>query len=523
MALGAVTVNRLSGGIGRQAAGEDYFSGYLHYFPAGYTLPTGFQSQAIHICNSITDLVALGVSGNSSDETKSTGTWQCTNAGVAGETVSLSFTDPFTGVTTVLATATVPATPTTTTTATALKNAINANTYLNGFTATSSTATVTFTPGAGYGASLNTGTPYTVTYSSSPTVAGTLTQNVVAGVGSQYDVLYYHVREAFRMQGILNGKPQGQIWVGCYNISASPSTYANFTEVKTIQSYANGAIRQMGVYANTTAFATSHVTALQARATELESLNTPLSIIYQGDFSGTSDLTTLSNLATLSSKNVSVCIGQDGANVGKNLYKALGKSIGMVGTTLGAVALSKVSDSIQWRGKYNAIDTLEYTVLAFANGDLQSASGSGLNALLTQIDLYRYIFLMNETGLNGAFFNAGNTANTVSSDYAYIEDNRTIDKQARLVRTAILPFLGGPITYNSDGTLSTATIDYIEGLSDSAMSQMLNAGEISAYKTTINPTQNVQQTGNLIVTIQDVQTGVARNITVNIGFVASIA
>jgi hypothetical protein len=130
---------------------------------------------------------------------------------------------------------------------------------------------------------------------------------------------------------------------------------------------------------------------------------------------------------------------------------------------------------------------------------------------------------MNETGLNGAFFNAGNTANTVSSDYAYIEDNRTIDKQARLVRTAILPFLGGPITYNSDGTLSTATIDYIEGLSDSAMSQMLNAGEISAYKTTINPTQNVQQTGNLIVTIQDVQTGVARNITVNIGFVASIA
>lgn len=521
MALGTVTINRLSGGIGRQAAGEDYFSGILHYFPAGYTLPSGFTSTAIHICNSITDLVALGVDGTSSDETRSTGKWVCSDAGVAGETVTITFTDPITGVVTVLGTATVPATPTTTTTATALKNAINANTYLTGFTATSSTATVTWTPPAGFGAALNSGTPYAASYSTSPTVAGTVTQNVIAGVGSQYDVLYYHAREAFRMQGILNGKPQGQIWIGCYVVSGT--TYANFTEVETMQSFANGAIKQMSVYATTTAFATSHVTALQARATALQGLNTPLSIIYQGDFSATSDLTAVSNLRTLASKNVSVCIGQDGGNVGRTLYMALGKSIGMVGTCLGAVALSKVSDSIQWRGKYNTQDTLEYVTLAFANGALQSASGSGLNALLTQLDLYGYIFLMNETGLNGSFFNAGNTANTSSSDYAFIEDNRTIDKAARLVRTSILPALGSPLSFNADGTLAADTIDYFEGLGDNAMSAMQSNGEISAFKTTVNPTQNVQQTGTLTVGIQIVQKGVARNIVVNIGFVAAIA
>lgn len=523
MALPSVTINRLSGGIGRQAAGDDYFSGHLHYFPTGYTLPTGFQSQAIHICNSITDLVALGVDGLSSDETKATGTYEVTTAGTNGDVVTLSFTSPFDSSVVVLGSYTkVSGDNTVTLVATAIKNAINALTYIHGFTATSSTGTVTISAKTGFGSAVNTGSPLSVAYSTSATLAGTLTQ-FSGGVGSQYDVLYYHVREAFRMQGILNGKPQGQIWVGCYAVVSSPSTYANFTQVETMQAYAEGKIKQMSVYATTTAFATSHVAALQARATALQGLNTPLSIVYQGDFSGTSDLTTVSNLATLSSKNVSVCIGQDGGNVGRQLYLALGKSIGMVGTTLGALALAKVSDSLVWRGKFNAQDSLEYVTLAFANGALQSASGSGLNALLTQLDLYRYIFLMNETGLNGSFFNNDNTCITTSSDYAYIADNRSIDKAARLVRTAIIPALGSPLTFNEDGTLAADSVDYFEGLGDNAMSVMQSNGEISAYKTTVDPSQNVQQTQTLTVGIQIVQKGVARNITVNIGFVAAIS
>lgn len=521
MALGSVTINRTSGGLGRQAAGEDYFSGYLHYFPTGYTLPTGFQTNKIHICNSITDLVALGVDGTSSDETKATGTIQITDKGTNGDVITVSFTDPITGVVYTLGAYTkVSGDTTATLVATALKNAINALTYIHGATATSSTDTVTITVPPHLGASANSGSPVSATLSTGATMTYTITQPS-GGVGSQYDVLYYHVREAFRMQGLITGRAQGQIWVGCYNVGAT--TYANFTEVETMQSYANGAIRQMGVYATTSAFATSHVTALQARATALQGLNTPLSIIYQGDFSSVSDLTTLSNLATLNSKNVSVCIGQDGANVGYGLYKALAKSVGMVGTTLGAIALAKVSDSIMWRGKFNAQDTLEYVTLAFANGALFSASGSGLNALLTQIDLYRYIFLMNETGLTGSFFNNDHTCITTSSDYAYIADNRTIDKEARGIRTAVLPALGSPLNFNDDGTLAADTIDYFEGLCDNFLSQMEAAGEISASKTTINPAQNVQSTQTLTITVENVQTGVARNIVVNIGYVTSIS
>lgn len=518
MALPSVTINRLSGGIGRQAAGVDYYSGYLHYFPSGYTLPTGFLTNPIRVCNSITDLESLGVDGLSGDETKATAV-QTATAGTAGDTVTIKFTNPINATVITLGVSVVPTSPTPASTATVIVASINANTYLTGFSATLGALGVfTIIPKVGLGASINTITTI------STTVTGTVTCPAVqftGGLGSQFDVLYYHVKEAFRMQGILNGKPQGQIWVGCYNVGAT--TYSTFAEVATMQSFATGQIRQIGVYATTTAFVTSHVTALQVQATSLQGLNTPLSIIYQGDFSAVTDLTTLANLATLTSKNVSVCLGQDGGNNGKRLFLALGKTIGMVGTTLGAEALAKVSDSLTWRNKFNAQDVLEYVTLAFANGALQSASGSGLNGLLTQLDLYRYIFLMPETGLNGSFFNADHTCSLISSSYAYIADNRTIDKEARGVRAAIIGSLGAPLTFNSDGTLSPDTIDFFAGLCDSFLNQMVANKEISASKTIINPAQNVQATGTLTIAVQNVQTGVARNIVVNIGFVAAIS
>lgn len=521
MALPTVTINRTNGGIGRQGTGTDYYSGYVHYFPTGYTLPTGFQTNAINKLTSLTDLVALGVSGNSSDETKSTATYQVTAIGANGDTLTIKMTNPITGVVVTLGTYTkVSGDTTTTLVATGLAAVINSQTYLTGFTATSATNTVTILAAPGFGASLNTGTPYSATIVG--TITGTLTQNVIAGVGSQYDVLYYHVQEFFRVQGLINGQAQGVLWVGAYNIVASPSTYANFTEVATMQSYANGQIKQIGVYANTSAFATSHLDALQAQATTLQGQNMPLSIVYQGDISGTSDLTTLANLRALSDKNVSFTIGQDGGGFGRQYFKALGKSVGMLGTTLGAIALAKVSESLEWREKFQMATATEYVTLAWANGVLQSASGSGLNGLMSSLDAYGYIFLLHEIGLDGSYFNSDHCAVSPTSDFAYIADNRTIDKAARLVRAAILPALGSPVTFNTDGTLSAGTIAYFEGLGDNAMAQMQSNGEISQYRTTIDPTQNVQSTGNLTVKIEIIQAGVARNITVNIGFVASL-
>ena len=49
------------------------------------------------------------------------------------------------------------------------------------------------------------------------------------------------------------------------------------------------------------------------------------------------------------------------------------------------------------------------------------------------------------------------------------------------------------------------------------------AGEVSAWKVLIDPTQNVLSTSKLTLTIQNVPVGVARNIEINSGFTTKIA
>lgn len=530
MAAPAVTVALTNGGIGRQAAGTDYYSGLLHYIKTASTLPTAFQNgNNIHVLNSLVDLVALGIDGKSGDETTATFTSALTK-GATGDTIAPVFTDPITGVKTTLCTyAQVSGDSTNTIFAASVATAINANTYATGFSATANTGTLTITPPKGWGVALNGATCITFTVTGS-IAAGSLTLGVT-GVGSEQDIIYYEVSEFFRIQGLQNGKKQGKLWLGIYNITASPSTYSNFTEVKTMQAYANGQINQIGVYATTSAFATSHVTALQAAATALQALNTPLTIIYQPDISGTSSVGSLSALRALSSPNVAVTIGQDGANVGNKLYKALGKSVGCLGVTLGSVALAPVQESILWRAKYNVVDTLEYTTLAWANGTLLSASGSALPALIDTVSDLGYIFLRNETTpqssalFGGVFFNVDATANVATSDFAYIPDIRTINKALVNVRAAILPALGGTLYFNADGTLTDDTLAYLTHLGDSVIGEsgsMTTAGEISIGETIIDPTQNVQTSQNLQVTIKIVQAGVARQITINLGYTASL-
>jgi hypothetical protein len=51
---------------------------------------------------------------------------------------------------------------------------------------------------------------------------------------------------------------------------------------------------------------------------------------------------------------------------------------------------------------------------------------------------------------------------------------------------------------------------------------MIRANEISNYQILIDPAQNILATSTLVVTANIQPTGVARNITINLGFVTSI-
>lgn len=511
-----VIFNKGQGGLGRPLAGTDYISGMLFY---SATLPSGFNSSnRIKIVYSVEEAEDLGIVNTSADATASTATFAVSNKGAAGDThiltcATIDSVNPTPaksalGTVTLCSYTQVTADVTSTSTAAdRLAAEINLGTPTHGFTAVANTATVTITAPKNQGIFLNSGTPYVSTIVG--TLAGTLTQNVVSGVASEIDIMYYHVSEFFRIQ------PKGKLYIGIY-ATADATTFASVT---LMQNFAQGEIKQLGIYQKTTAFATAQTTTLQAVLDALETNSKTISsVVYQPEFSGTSDLTTLSNLKLLSNKNVSVCIGQDGDNNGFKLWKATNKSIGCMGTELGAIALAKVNESIAWVAKFN-VAAAEYDVLAFANGTLYTTISDGS---LVNIENFGYNYIKKFVNYVGSFFTKPNTCIAATSDYTYIYNNRVIDKAIRGLRSFLLPQLASPLVVNADGTLSEDTIGFFNSLCDRALEVMQRDFELSAFEVTIDPSQDVLTDNELTIAVKLVPVGVADTITVNIGFALSI-
>jgi hypothetical protein len=132
------------------------------------------------------------------------------------------------------------------------------------------------------------------------------------------------------------------------------------------------------------------------------------------------------------------------------------------------------------------------------------------------------IFLKKHTGISGSYFNDSHTAITQTSDYAQIENNRTIDKAIRGINTSLLPSLNSPLQLNADGTLSETTIAYFESQAGVSLDAMVRDAEISAFEVTIDPAQDVLATSKIIIAVAIVINGVARYIEVPIGFKPSL-
>jgi hypothetical protein len=526
MALNDVIFNKQQGGLGRALPGSDYLSGMLFF---SSTLPSGFtttlnKKQVL----SVADAENLGIVDTYIDETPARAIYTVSGTVTVGDTFAITVTEKavvtpenVTGIKAVsLGTATVSTAATATGAATDIAAKINSGTYQHGYTATSALGVVTLIARPGCGIMLN------PTVSTDPlavvvtgTSTGVITQQfgtgsggATAGLPSKLALWHYHISEYFRIQ------PQGNLWIGFY---PDPSTY-NFVELQDLQNYANGTMRQCFIYhviGRTAAQVASDATAIQAVCTSLDALHMPLSVMYAPNIKTIADLTTLLNLSTLTANKVSINISQDGAGTGAYLYIITGASITTGGALLGAVSLAAVNEDIAWVAKFNMSNGVECDTPAFSNGLLASTLSSNL---LTQLDSYRYIFLRTYVDIAGSYFNDSHTAIAQSSDYAYIENNRVIDKAIRVGRAALLPQLNSPIAFNADGTLTNNTIAYFRGLLIAASAPLIRAGEISAAGITIDPSQPALTTNSIYITFQIVPTGVARNIIVNIGYVKSL-
>jgi len=317
------------------------------------------------------------------------------------------------------------------------------------------------------------------------------------------NALYYHISEFFRIN------PTGTLYV----MLKAGATAAAEADVETIQGYAGGEIRQCGIFSSSLI----DVEDLQEKLAALEAAHMPMSVVetYDGATVTLSTLTGTNTSVADGNCNVSILIGCDGdAELSDNLDTYA--NYGCIGLCIGAISKASVHESIAWVEKF----PLGLNEPAIFNGNLYKNISIANRELLNG---NRYIFVITHAGDADNYFNDSHTCDFDSSDYAYIENVRTIDKACRGIRQSLLPHLASPLKVDaSTGQLSNDTVAFLETEAGKALEDMEKAGELSGYKAEIDPEQNVLSTGLVEVIIKNVPIGIMRKVNVKIGYTTKL-
>jgi hypothetical protein len=320
-------------------------------------------------------------------------------------------------------------------------------------------------------------------------------------------MLHYQLEEVFRIN------PSITLYVGLFSKPESMT----FQELKTVQNYAEGAIRQMAIWNGDTAPTADNIVKLESVADSLDTENAPLSMLYAPLVSNYKNLP--SNLAT-NNPRVSVVIAQAGSGTGAELYKSKDNktkaTVSAIGVALGTLSKAAVHQCIAWVKNFPS----GISMPALGDGTLVRTIDKGE---LEKLDTNRYLFLNNVVGVAGSYWNDSHTMDSPTSDYAAIESVRTMDKAVRGIRTYLTPELGGNVYIDPDtGKLQSYTVSHLETTANIPLEEMEKAGELSGYKAEIDAEQDVLSTSTIEVTIKNVPVGVVRKFKVKIGFVKSL-
>lgn len=320
-------------------------------------------------------------------------------------------------------------------------------------------------------------------------------------------MLHYQLEEVFRIN------PSITLYMGLFSKPESMT----FQELKKVQNYAEGAIRQMAIWNGDTAPTADNIVKLEAVADSLDTENAPLSTLYAPLVSNYKNLP--NNLAT-NNPRVSVVIAQAGSGTGAELYKSKDNktkaTVSAIGVALGTLSKAAVHQCIAWVKNFPS----GISMPALGDGTLVRTIDKGE---LEKLDTNRYLFLNNVVGVAGSYWNDSHTMDSPTSDYAAIESVRTMDKAVRGIRTYLTPELGGNVYIDPDtGKLQSYTVSHLETTANIPLEEMEKAGELSGYKAEIDAEQDVLSTNTIEVTIKNVPVGVVRKFKVKIGFVKSL-
>ena len=316
------------------------------------------------------------------------------------------------------------------------------------------------------------------------------------GITASYDdvnsiLAHHHASEVFRLN------PDVELYV----VSTTPVS-RNVEIVKAVRTFPQ--IKLLAIAANVTASPVA--IAVEVAALKLEVIDELLqdkiridSILIGSDqFTAATAISAYPDLRALNTPNVSVILGQDPAVAA---IKTAYANYAAVGTALGALSRRGVNENL---GSVDANDKPDYakglnywTLSDIARGlFLTAALQSGKNfAALTAAERQAlnekgYIFIGGYAGFAGFYFSNSPTCTAVTSDYAYIENNRVWNKAARGVRTALLPRVKRNVLKDPEtGFVKTSEARELESVASKPLQDMVNAGEISAGDVYINPAQ----------------------------------
>lgn len=323
-------------------------------------------------------------------------------------------------------------------------------------------------------------------------------------------VLHYHLSELYRIN------PAVSLYVGIFEKPQGDNM--TFAEIKTVQNFADGRIRQLGVWCGDRVPSGDDLTAIQGQAATLEAQGAELSVVYAPKVANVKQIST--SLAGGGKCRVSVVIGQAGSGTGAELYKdkanAAKASVSGLGVVLGLISKAKVHQCIAWVKEFPTGISLP----AFGDGTLLRDMDK---ALVEQLDTARYLFFVTQQGQSGSYMNDSHTMDSATSDYASIESVRTMDKGARGVRAYLIPELGGNVYVDADtGKLASYTVAHLETVAGHALEDMEKAGELSGYKAEIDPDQDVAASSTVDIVLKKVAVPVMRHVRIKIGFAKTV-
>lgn len=229
------------------------------------------------------------------------------------------------------------------------------------------------------------------------------------------------------------------------------------------------------------------------------------------------------NLFGLTAPNVSVVIGcnDDSKKVA-------------VGTALGSIAVRSISENMgsvdiekKPRGKrgtqdYSLTDSVlgKWTKAYLSDGrDIESLEDPELTALIEK----GYITIAGYEGYAGYFIENSYTCIDRGSDFAFIENNRTWNKAARIIRATLLPRVKSKVKKNpTTGFIAATTTSYWRTLLEKALNKMVSADEISGFDVFIDDKQVVNNTSPVKVKALIVADGIVHEFEVALGLTNNI-